>query len=153
MSKAITKIYFEILVTNFYAQMKIITIIKHRIASAVFVYIIFPALTKMFGYFITTTSDVFAHASYKCPVNNCFEWAWSPRVPDFGVLSPGSWVLGLNSQVPGSRSWDLSLASRFLGPRSWVAGLGSWVLSPGGPRSWVLILDYFVFRWFYEKSF
>ena len=25
--------------------------------------------------FITTITDVFAHASYKCPVNNCFEWA------------------------------------------------------------------------------
>ena len=23
--------------------------------------------------FITTISDVFAHASYKCPVNNCFQ--------------------------------------------------------------------------------
>ena len=26
--------------------------------------------------FITTISDVFAHASYKCPVNSYFEWPW-----------------------------------------------------------------------------
>ena len=26
-------------------------------------------------FFIKTISDVFSHASYKCPVNSCFEWA------------------------------------------------------------------------------
>ena len=26
--------------------------------------------------FIKTISEVFAHASYKCPVNSCLEWAW-----------------------------------------------------------------------------
>ena len=57
MPKAITEVYFEILVTNFYAKIscsrhskfaKIISILMHRIASAVFVYISFPASTKRF---------------------------------------------------------------------------------------------------------
>ena len=55
--RAINKVYFELLVTNFYAQIscsrhskfvKIIPILMHRIASAVFFYISFPASTKMF---------------------------------------------------------------------------------------------------------
>ena len=59
MPKAITEVYFELFVTNSYAQIscsrhskfvKIVPILMHRIASAVFVYISFPASTKMFGY-------------------------------------------------------------------------------------------------------
>ena len=58
MPKAITEVYFELLVTNFYAQIfcsrhskfvKIIPILMHHIASAVFVYISFLASTKMFS--------------------------------------------------------------------------------------------------------
>ena len=120
MPKAITEVYFEFLVTNFYAQIscshhskfvKFTLILMNRIASAVFAYICFPASTKMLHVsqtqgknngpaqfrtttanskskrvfwfqhqalvtiFIPTISDVFAHASYKCPVNSCFEWA------------------------------------------------------------------------------
>ena len=57
MLKAIIEVYFELLVTNFYAQIscschskfvKIISILMHRIAITVFVYISFPASTKMF---------------------------------------------------------------------------------------------------------
>ena len=57
MPKAITEVYFELLVTNFYAQVscsrhskfvKIIPILMHRITSAVFVYIKFPASIKIF---------------------------------------------------------------------------------------------------------
>ena len=57
MSKAIIEVYFELLVTNFYAQIscschskfgKIISILMNRIAIAVFVYISFPASTKIF---------------------------------------------------------------------------------------------------------
>ena len=57
MPKAIIEVYFELLVTNFYAQIscschskfvKIISILKHRIAITVLVYISFPASTKMF---------------------------------------------------------------------------------------------------------
>ena len=57
MPKAITEVYFELLVTNFYAQIscnchskfvKIRPILMNRIASAVFVYKSFPASTKMF---------------------------------------------------------------------------------------------------------
>ena len=57
MPKAIIEVYFELLVTNFYAQIscschskfvKIISILMHRIAITVFVYISFPASTKMF---------------------------------------------------------------------------------------------------------
>ena len=33
--------------------------------------------------FIKTISDVFEHASYKCPVNNCFEWACIIHVKRF----------------------------------------------------------------------
>ena len=52
MPKAIIEVYFEPLVTNFYAQiscschskfMKIISILMHRIAITVFVYLSFPA--------------------------------------------------------------------------------------------------------------
>ena len=69
----------------------------------------------------------------------------SPGVPDFGVLSPGSCVLGLESQVwdPGLESWDLGLGSWVLisdpGAGSQVTGAGFWVQGPG---SWVLVLDY-----------
>ena len=57
MLKAIIEVYFELLVTNFYAQIscschskfvKIISILMHRIAITVFVYISFPASTKLF---------------------------------------------------------------------------------------------------------
>ena len=120
MLKAIIEVYFELLVTNFYAQIscschskfvKIISILMHRIAITVFVYIRQPEflvsymshklrikimvqlnfvqrlqIANLKGYsnldnsarhdfFIKTTSDVFAHALYKCPVNSCFEWA------------------------------------------------------------------------------
>ena len=55
--KAITEVYFELLVMNFYTQIscsrhskfvKIIPILMHCIASAVFVYTSSPASTKMF---------------------------------------------------------------------------------------------------------
>ena len=55
--KAITEVYFELLVTNFFAQtscschskfVKIISIRMHRIAITVFVSISVPASTKMF---------------------------------------------------------------------------------------------------------
>ena len=58
MPKAIIEVYFELLVTIFYAQiscschskfMKIISILMLRIAITVFVYISLPASTKMFG--------------------------------------------------------------------------------------------------------
>ena len=90
--KVKTEVYFELLVTNFYAQIfcschskfvKIISILMHRIAITVFVslsdckeqikkaiLIWTPALVAIF---IKTISDVFAHASYKCPVYSCFE--------------------------------------------------------------------------------
>ena len=57
MPKAIIEVYFELLVTNFYAQIscscyskfvKIISILMHGIAFTVLVYISFPASTKMF---------------------------------------------------------------------------------------------------------
>ena len=57
MPKAIIEVYFELLVTNFYAQIscsfhskfvKIISILRHCIAITVLVYISFPASTKMF---------------------------------------------------------------------------------------------------------
>ena len=57
MPKSIIEVYLELLVTNFYAQIscsghlkfvKIISILMH-IAITVFVYISFPASTKMFG--------------------------------------------------------------------------------------------------------
>ena len=57
MPKAIIEVYFELLVTIFFAQIscschlkfvKIISILMHRIAITVFVYISFPASTKMF---------------------------------------------------------------------------------------------------------
>ena len=57
MPKAIIEVYFELLVTNFYAQIscsfhskfvKIISILMHGIAITEFVYIRFPASTKMF---------------------------------------------------------------------------------------------------------
>ena len=57
MSNAIIENYFELLLTNFYAQIscschskfvKIISILMNRIAIAVFVYISFPASTKIF---------------------------------------------------------------------------------------------------------
>ena len=92
MPKAIIEVYFELLVTNFYAQIfcschskfvKIISILMHRIAITVFVslsdckeqikkaiLIWTPALVAIF---IKTISDVFAHASYKCPIYSCFE--------------------------------------------------------------------------------
>ena len=62
--------------------------------------------------------------------------SWGPR-----FWSPGSWVLGLESQVPCPGSWVLGLGSLVSGPRPWVLGLGSWVLSS---RFWVLILDYVI---------
>ena len=49
--------------------------------------------------------------------------SWGPR-----FWSPGSRVLGLESQVPCPGSWVPV-------PRSWVLGLGSWV---PGPRSQAL---------------
>ena len=58
MSKAITEVYFELLVTHFYPQIscschskfvKITPILMHRLASAVFVYISFPRQPKCFG--------------------------------------------------------------------------------------------------------
>ena len=57
MPKAIIVVYFEFLLTNFYAQIycschsnfvKIISILIHRLAITVFVYISFPASIKMF---------------------------------------------------------------------------------------------------------
>ena len=57
MPEAMIEVYFDPLVTNFCAQIsrsrhpkfvKIIPILIHGIASAVFVYISFPASTKMF---------------------------------------------------------------------------------------------------------
>ena len=57
MLKAIVEVYFELLVTNFYAQIfcnryskfvKIILILMLRTVSAVFVYISFPASIKLF---------------------------------------------------------------------------------------------------------
>ena len=57
MSNAIIENYFELLLTNFYAQIscschskfvKIISILMNCIAIAVFVYISFPASTKIF---------------------------------------------------------------------------------------------------------
>ena len=57
MPKAIIEVYFELLVTNFYAQIscschsksvKIISILMHRKAIVVLVYISFPASTKIF---------------------------------------------------------------------------------------------------------
>ena len=65
MPKAITEVYFELLVTIFYAQIscschlkfvKIISILKHRIAINVFVYIHFPASNKMFWLACPTNS-------------------------------------------------------------------------------------------------
>ena len=59
--------------------------------------------------------------------------SWGPR-----FWSPGSWVLGLESQVPcpGSwvpvpGSWVLGLWSRVPGPGSWVSVPGSWVPGSG----------------------
>ena len=51
----------------------------------------------------------------------------SPRVPDFGVLSPGSQAPGPGTRVLGPTSWFLGpmSASWFPGPRSWVPGPGS----------------------------
>ena len=55
--KAITEVYFELLVTNFNTQIscsrhskfvQIIPILMRRIANAVFVYISFPASAKIF---------------------------------------------------------------------------------------------------------
>ena len=86
-------------------------------------------------------------------------WVISLKSSKSGVpilWSPGSWVLGLESQVPGSGtqvlgpgspvpspgSWFPGLGSRVLGPRSRVLGSKSWVLVPcsrvPGPGSWVL---------------
>ena len=57
MPKAIIEVYFELLVTNFYAQIscschskfvKIISILMHRIAITVFVYISFPVSSEIF---------------------------------------------------------------------------------------------------------
>ena len=57
MPKAITEVYFELLVTNFHAQIscnrhskfvKITPILIHCIATAIFVYISFPASAKVF---------------------------------------------------------------------------------------------------------
>ena len=57
MPKAITEVYFELLVTNFDTQIscsrhskfvQIIPILMRRIANAVFVYISFPASVKIF---------------------------------------------------------------------------------------------------------
>ena len=57
MPKAIIEVYFELLVTNFYAQIscschsefvKITSILMHRIAITVFVYISLPPSAKMF---------------------------------------------------------------------------------------------------------
>ena len=57
MPKATNEVYFELLVTNFYTQIsfschskfvKIIFILMHRISITVFVYMSFPAATKMF---------------------------------------------------------------------------------------------------------
>ena len=65
MPKAIIEVYFEPLVTNFYAQisfschskfMKIISILMHRIAITVFVCLSFPASTKMF-WLVTCTAN------------------------------------------------------------------------------------------------
>ena len=65
MPKTKIEIYFELLVTNFYAQIscsrhskfvKIIPILMHRIASAVFVCITFPASTKTF-WLVTTAAN------------------------------------------------------------------------------------------------
>ena len=57
MLKAIIEVYFELLVTNFYAQIswschsmfvKIITILMHHTASTLFAYITFSTSTRMF---------------------------------------------------------------------------------------------------------
>ena len=66
MPKAIIEVYFELLVTNFYAQIscschskfwEIISILRHRIAITVFVYINFPASTKMFWLVTSPTNS------------------------------------------------------------------------------------------------
>ena len=66
MPKAIIKVYFKLLVTNFYAHIycsshskfvKIISILMHRIAITVFVYISFPAPTKIFWLVTCTTKS------------------------------------------------------------------------------------------------
>ena len=66
MPKGIIEIYFEFLETNFYAQIscnghakfaKIIFILMHRIAIAVFVYISFPTSTKKFCLAVPQTQD------------------------------------------------------------------------------------------------
>ena len=66
MPKAIIENYFELLVTNFYAQIscsrhskfvKIISILMHRIAIAVFVYIGFIASTNTFWLVICPTNS------------------------------------------------------------------------------------------------
>ena len=65
MPKAITEIYFELFVTNFHVQIsssrhskfvKITPILMHRIATAAFVYISFPASTKVF-WLVTCPTD------------------------------------------------------------------------------------------------
>ena len=64
--KAIIEVYFELFVTNFYAQIscschskfvKIISILMHRIAITVFVYISFHASTKMFWLVTCSTNS------------------------------------------------------------------------------------------------
>ena len=66
MPKPIIEVYFELLVTNLYAEiscschskfLKIISILIHRIAITVFVYISFPASTKMFWLVICPTNS------------------------------------------------------------------------------------------------
>ena len=61
-------------------------------------------------------------------------WVISLKSSKSGVpifCSPASWVLGLDSQVPGSGTQVLRPGSPVLSPGSWFPGLGSRVLGPG----------------------
>ena len=78
MPKAIIEVYFELLVTNFYAQIscschskfaKIISILMHPIAITVFVYISFPTSTKMF--WLVTCSTNWGQWPNSISYNDC----------------------------------------------------------------------------------
>ena len=78
--KAIIGVYLELLVTNFYAQIsccchskfvKIISILMHHIAITVFVYISFPASTKMFWLVTCPTNSGQKQWPSSISYNNC----------------------------------------------------------------------------------
>ena len=78
--KAIIGVYLELLVTNFYAQIsccchskfvKIISILMHHIAITVFVYISFPASTKMFWLATCPTNSGQKQWPSSISYNNC----------------------------------------------------------------------------------